>query len=70
MSFERARSVGYETIESFLIALGLEPNFVRKLTLTPNSVEVELFAKDEDGAKHVDLSTGEPTTEKHEWTID
>jgi hypothetical protein len=41
-----------------------DPNLVRKITLTPTRVTVELFLLNENGMKYVDLTTGEPATEE------
>lgn len=66
MSFAPAESVDYDTVESFFHALGLEPNFVKEVIVTPRLVEVTTFAKNDEGKKYVDLERGVPAVNKHQ----
>lgn len=62
-------TVIYDIVESFLLALGLNPSHVRSVRIGPNQIDLELYALNEDGAKHVDLSTGDPAVVKRQMLI-
>jgi hypothetical protein len=54
---------GYSLILPIVEALDLgDPDLIRSLKLTPTKVEVEFFKLNDDGAKHIDLETGEVVT--------
>lgn len=42
--------------------LGLDPNSVREMTLTPTTLRVESYLVNEDGLKYVRPNTQEPAT--------
>jgi hypothetical protein len=55
----------YDLIVPICEALDLgDPNLIRKVTITPTMVEVDIFLLNENGMKYVNLATGEPATEK------
>lgn len=58
----------YGPVKTICQRLGLEPNLVAKLTLTPSTATAVVYKLREDGAKYID-ETGEAAVETHTYRV-
>lgn len=63
-------TVPYTAIVPFLERLGLEPNLVREVTMTPSKVTVTLYALDAAGEKYCSPVSGGIATEILEFAVE
>jgi hypothetical protein len=59
MSYTQETQLGVVKTLSSAFGLGVSPEMLAEVRLRPNTIEFDIFLRNENGAKYIDESTGE-----------